>query len=78
MSEKPLYEFNLDDMTIGDWLLLINASNPATNGEVARNIQLSKHYTNTDVDALPLSEMENYLSQFYAAVNTHMKDTSTL
>lgn len=67
------YDFNFDEMTIGDFVTVqkaaANSKNPSSMVEF---IEIIPKFTNTDIQALPFAELQNVIKQFIAALAFHV------
>lgn len=61
---KPSYDFNVDNLSIGDWLTVSERRTP----ELAPVMDVIQRYTNIDVRSLPIWETDNLINAFMDAV----------
>lgn len=74
-ANKPSYDFNFDDMTIGD-LVIMGAfiADTKNTGAMTRFLAILPKFTNTAILDLPAGEVVNLLQQAIPAISNHLQD----
>lgn len=75
MSEsgnKRVYEFNFDGMTIGDYVIVMNCGlDPRNVAKTNALLSILPKFTNVDIMALPLTELNNMIKQMIAQLSDY-------
>lgn len=72
-----IYEFNFDELTIGDFVFIQRAiRNPEDPDIHIKIVEMIPRFTNTDVMALPVTEIKNVTEAFISALSQHFYEVN--